>query len=143
MRNVVKELSDLNKCISKYISNGNDISKIFNLTQIHIIGYLLQHEGEEVCQKDLEIETNLKKASITGCIDSLVDKNIVYRKQSETDRRKNYIYLTDMALKHKKDFEDRGNLLNNKIIENISEKDLKIFYNVLDSIRNNIKEISK
>lgn len=143
MRNVVKELSDLNKCISKYISNGNDISKTFNLTQIHIIGYLLQHEGEEVCQKDLEIETNLKKASITGCIDSLVDKNIVYRKQSETDKRKNYIYLTDMALKHKKDFEDRGNLLNNKIIENISEKDLKIFYNVLDSIRNNIKEISK
>jgi len=143
MGNVVKELNDLNKCINKYISNGNDLLKIFNLTQIHIIGYLLQHEGEEVCQKDLEIETNLKKASITGCIDSLVDKNIVYRKQSETDRRKNYIYLTETALKHKKDFEDRGNLLNNKIIENISKKDLKIFYNVLDSIRNNIKEISK
>lgn len=143
MRNVVKDLSNVNKCIKKYLSNGTDFTKYFNLTQIHIIGYLMKHEGEDICQKDLETETNLKKASITGCIDSLVEKGIVYRKQSETDKRKNYIYLTELALNHKKDFENRGKLLNDKIVENINEKDLEIFYNVLDSVKNNVKEISK
>lgn len=142
-RNVVKELKCLGQNIRYYLANGENFYKRYNLTQINIIGYLLRHINEEVCQKDLEIETNLKKASITGAVDSLVEKGVVYRKQAEDDKRKNYVCLTQMALDRKKEFEEREVLLNNRIIENISESDIEIFYNVIDSIKKNIKEISR
>ena len=75
-RSVVKEIRDVDKLIGKYISDGHDPRKIMNLTQFQIIHYLLKHADEDVCQRDLEIETNLKKASITGAIDSLAEKGI-------------------------------------------------------------------
>ena len=142
-KNILKEITNVDSLIKKYVNNGYDLVKYFNLTQIHIIGYLLDNIDKEICQKDLEKETGLKKASITGCIDSLVERDIVYRKQCEQDKRKNYIYLTEKALRYQKDFEERVKYLNDRAIENISEEDLKNFYKVLDSIKKNIKEVSR
>ena len=137
-RNIVKEISHLQHGIQKYVSNGFDPRKLFNMTQFHIIIYLMKHDGEDVCQKDLEIETGLKKASITGALDSLVQKGYVYRVSSSEDKRKNYVRLTDTILAYRKDFNDREDLLNRKITENITPEELEIFYKVIDKVKDNI-----
>ena len=54
-------------------------SEHLNHTQIQILVYLIKHKNEEVCQKDLQNETHLKKASITGALDSLEDKAVTIR----------------------------------------------------------------
>ena len=137
-RSVIKEIRDIDKMIGKYISDGHDPRRIFNLTQFQIIHYLLKHTEENVCQRDLEIETNLKKASITGAIDSLVEKGMVKRVQSSEDRRVNYIRLTKKMLEYKQNFENRIAELNENIIMDIDPKELESFYHVLDKIKENI-----
>ena len=139
-RSVIKEIRDINKLIGKYISDGHDPRKIMNLTQFQIIHYLLKHADEDVCQRDLEIETNLKKASITGAIDSLVEKGLVKRVQSAEDRRVNYIRLTKQMLEYKQNFENRIAELNENIIKDIDSKELESFYHVLDKIKENIRK---
>ena len=141
-RNITKEICSLDHSIRKYVSNGYDPRRTFNMTQFQIILYLMKHCDEDVCQKDLESETHLKKASITGAIDSLTEKGFVYRDQAESDHRKNYIRLTDKVIQYTKDFEDREKTLNRKITDRIPEKDLETFYSVIDMIRENIKEIT-
>ena len=140
-RNIAKEICSLDHSIRRYVSNGFNPRKMFNMTQFQILLYLMKHRNEDVCQKDLEIETRLKKASITGTIDSLVERGLVYRDQAEEDRRKNYVRLTDRVLKYTKDFEEREKVLKRNITDHIPEKDLEVFYSVIDRIRENIREI--
>lgn len=143
-RSIVRELGYLNRELNDYVSNGNDLLSYFNLTQLKIINYILLHENENVCQKDLELETNLKKASITGCLDSLAERDLIKRVQADDDKRKNYIRLTDKAITYKNEFYQREVDLNNWIEENINKEDLDTFFKVIKKIRKNIdKENNK
>ena len=137
-KSIVRELGYLNRDINNYISNGNDLLSYFNMTQLKIINYILMHENENVCQKDLELETNLKKASITGCLDSLAERDLIKRVQAADDKRKNYIVLTDKATAYKNEFYQREIDLNNWIVENISKEDLDTFFEVIRKIKENI-----
>lgn len=137
-RNLAKEIGILNHCIKEYLSNGVDPKKYLNITQYQILMYLLRHENENVIQKDLEAETHLKKASITGSLDTLAEMDLIYRVQAEDDKRKNYVKLTDKALKYKNDFENRALAFNHSVIKNISDEQLNTFYEVIDQIKKNI-----
>ncbi len=139
-RSIVRELGYLNRELNDYVSNGNDLLSYFNMTQLKIINYILLHENENVCQKDLELETNLKKASITGCLDSLAERDLIKRVQADDDKRKNYIRLTDKATSYKNEFYQREIDLNNWIEENINKEDLDTFFKVIKKI---IKKIDK
>ena len=137
-KNIVREIGLLNRSIKNYINNGNDPREFLNVTQLRILNYLLDHESDDVCQKDLELETRLKKASITGCLDTLVDRDLIKRVQADDDKRKNYIKLTEKALYYKNEFNQREVNLNNSIIKNISEKELDVFYEVIRKIKENV-----
>ena len=137
-KSIVRELGYLTRDINDYINNGNDLLSYFNMTQLKIINYILMHENENVCQKDLELETNLKKASITGCLDSLAERDLIKRVQAADDKRKNYIVLTDKATAYKNEFYQREVDLNNWIVENISKEDLDTFFEVNKKIKENI-----
>ena len=139
-RSVIRHIAHLDHGIKKYIGRQNDLRNVFNLTQFQIILYLLKHQGEDVCQKDLEKETHLKKASITNCIDTLVERGYVYRETAECDRRMNYIRLADKTKAYADELARSSEDLDRKIAENISEEDLEAFFRVSDIILNNIRE---
>ena len=142
-RSIIQELRTVEQLLKDYLGNDAVRSGKYNLTQYHIIGYLLRHDGEKVCQKDLEKETGLKKASITGSIDNLVEKGTVIRVPSTDDRRKNYIYLTDKVLNFRKQLKERENLFNDQIKGNIPEADKEAFFRVMDQIKDNIRSLSE
>ena len=140
-RNLVTEIKDLQNKMKKYIMNDLDPIKMFNMTQLQILTQLYKNEDKDICQKEFEENTHVKKASITGAIDSLIDKGLVYRQQAKDDKRKNFVKLTDKALNYKKDFKSREIVLRDKVLENISKEDLEAFYRVVDTIKENIEEI--
>jgi len=135
-QNVVKAMKKLNHLSREYINKNLDPAKILNSTQLQIVNYLIKHE--EVIQKDLEIETQLKKSSITGCIDSLEKRGIVQRVQSKDDKRKNYIVLTPFALEKKEMLEERVKKLDAIVRKDIEEDELKTFVNVLNKMLDNL-----
>lgn len=138
-RSVIKDIREIEMIIGDYITKSQKYEKYINHTQMQIILYLIRHEGEDVCQKDLEIETHLKKASITGTLDSMEDKGIILRKQSEEDKRKNLIYLSEKTLNEKERIKKRIYEIEEKINNNISEEELNQFYSVIDKMKANLK----
>lgn len=138
-RSVIKDIREIEMIIGDYIIKSQKYEKYINHTQMQIILYLIRHEGEDVCQKDLEIETHLKKASITGTLDSMEDKGIILRKQSEEDKRKNLIYLSEKTLNEKERIKKRIYEIEEKINNNISEEELNQFYSVIDKMKANLK----
>lgn len=139
-RSLTKEIGYLNHMIRKYMSGDHEPHKEFNFTQFQVIGYLFRHQDEDICQKDLEAETGLKKASMTGCLDALEKKGAIIRETAKDDRRRNYIRMTDRMRKVEKDFRERNSRLDSLITKNICESDLEVFLKVMDQIRENIRE---
>lgn len=138
-RYIIKEIKDVNILIGKTIAKSHDINEYLNHTQIQILMYLVKHSDEEICQKDLEAETHLKKASITGTLDSLEEKGMIVRKQSEDDKRKNVIVLSEKASNTKNEILEIFKSVNKQIKQNITDEELNQFYNVIDKIKNNLK----
>lgn len=138
-RYIIKEIKDVNILIGKTIAKSHDIKEYLNHTQIQILMYLVKHSDEEICQKDLEAETHLKKASITGTLDSLEEKGMIVRKQSKDDKRKNVIVLSEKASNTKNEILEIFKSVNKQIKQNITDEELNQFYNVIDKIKNNLK----
>lgn len=140
-RYIAKEIKDLDVLIGKSLISDKVPKGIINHTQFQILLYLIKHENEEVCQKDLEIETHLKKASITGSLDSLEEKGIVIRKQSEDDKRKNIILLSEKTKEAKDRIKEKFNIIEKKIEKDLTDKEIETFYRIIDKIKENLKEV--
>lgn len=136
-RNIGKKMRKLAYLVNVYLEENDTTRRGLNSTQLQILNYLMCHEN--VIQKDLETETQLKKSSITGSIDSLVDKDLVTRVKGEDDRRKNYIVLTKQAIDDRKLLEDKLAKLDDQIVEGIDKSDLETFVAVLDRMILNLK----
>lgn len=86
-----QELDTLTRLINLREILFAEISKAFaeqelNSTEIFII-YVLQHKKTEIKAGDLAAELFLPLSTLTGIIDKMIDKGIVLRKRSDTDRR--------------------------------------------------------
>lgn len=137
---ITKDLRDLDKLIGKTVKRNESRRGNLNRTQMQILFYLIKHPEEETCQKDLELETHLKKASITGALDSMEDKGVIVRKPSEDDRRKNIIVLSKQAIEEKNKVEERIMEVEKTIRENISEAEIEQFHNIICKIEKNLQK---
>lgn len=135
---IIEKIRELNNLLCKSIRIWEKKSTI-NGTQFQIIMYLIKHEDEEICQKDLENETHLKKASITGTLDSLEDKDIIVRKPSDSDKRRNVITLSERVKSNVALVKDKVYELENTLQKSIKKEDVEIFNRTLDMMINNIK----
>lgn len=115
-------------------------NKIFPTpTQMQIIEYIMEAK-EEVYQKDLENVLNLRRATVSGVLQTMEKNDLIKRISSDKDARVKKIILNDstkkLFLEHKNKLEEIEKL----IIENIKEDDLNIFSTVLRTMKDNINK---
>lgn len=108
-------------------------------TQVQIMEYILEHQNEEVYQKDLENILNLRRATVSGVLQTMEKNGLLERQITLEDARTKKIVLNKKAKElfdeKKKQFER----LEKKLIQNISKEDLTVFSNVLNTMIMNIK----
>lgn len=96
-------------------------------------GVMSQQTIADIIQKD--------KNSVTKFIDSLEKKGLVYRSVNSNDRRVNDIIVSDEGMKLKyRTTEVAINMMRN-VLANIEEKELVVFDNVMNKIKNNIDSL--
>lgn len=86
-----KEIEALSNIISIKEMLFDEVRTVFqnegmSSTEIMII-YTLQHKHKEIKSGDLATALFLPMSTLTGIIDKMVEKNIVIRQQSKSDRR--------------------------------------------------------
>lgn len=138
-KSIIKDIKELDISIGKTLIEKAKKDLGINQTQMVILMYLVKHKNENVCQKDLEIETHLKKASITGTLDSLEDKGIIVRKQDDEDKRKNIILLSEKTLEIKDDVSKKYREIETNLRKNITDEELEVFFRVIDKMNKNMK----
>ena len=138
-KSIIKDIKELDISIGKALIEKAKKDLGINQTQMIILMYLVKHKNENVCQKDLEIETHLKKASITGTLDSLEDKGIIVRKQDNEDKRKNIILLSEKTLEIKDEVSKKYREIETNLRKTITSEELEVFFRVIDKMNKNMK----
>lgn len=141
---VLLEIKSLEKMIFRSLINC-DKEKVSNFisvstpTQMQILEYILNHQEEEIYQKDLEYILNLRRATVSGVLQTMEKNNLIERVVASNDARVKKIILNpktkELFLEKRKQMEE----LEEIIIDGISEKEIEEFLNVLNKIKGNVK----
>ena len=112
-------------------------------TQIQIIEYLVRHMNDEVYQRDLEKVFSLKRATISGVLQTMEKNGLISRVVDDTDTRKKKILLQEKTkeifLQGKAKIEEIEQIL----LQNISEKELENFWKTLNQMKKNMESVLK
>ena len=112
-------------------------------TQIQIIEYLVRHMNDEVYQRDLEKVFSLKRATISGVLQTMEKNGLISRVVDETDTRKKKILLQEKTkeifLQGKAKIEEIEQIL----LQNISEEELENFWKTLNQMKKNMESVLK
>lgn len=124
-RNIVETHKHINECVITPV-------------QLQIIIYLL--DKKEAFQNELEDYLKIRRSTISGILKTMEKNNMIKKVKSLDDARINKIVLTNLSLERIKLIQKQATIYENKITSNITEKELKIFFKVIDKIKDNIIE---
>lgn len=142
--NIIGKLKILDVAIGKKMFDLTKVQKIKNPPsplQFKILEILLNSKGKDVCQKTLEMNLNVSKATVSGALATMENNGIIKRTTSGLDAREKNIQLTNLSIKRFEEMKNIHELINKKLVENISEKNLNVFLSVLDNMKKNIDKI--
>lgn len=98
-------------------------------------GPMSQQKMADMMQKD--------KNSITKLVDALEKKGLVERRKDVTDRRSNTLVLTKKAEEMKSGAKEAGISMLDKVLDGISEEELKAFLKTLGKLTDNMSAQTK
>lgn len=98
---------------------------------------LLWNEGD-MSQQQLADLMQKDKNSVTTLVDAIERKGLVVRRQNINDRRSNTITLTEKAIAIKQDAKRKGISILDRMLEGISEDELRAFLDTLRKLNRNM-----
>lgn len=141
---IMYNIKELNLLVFRSLVGDDSIEKNFKKiptpSQMRIIEYILNAESD-VFQKDLEDVLNLRRATVSGVLQTMEKNNLIIRIPCCNDARIKKIILNDATKdifsKHQKRIDDIESI----VTSGIDTKDLELFNEVLEKMKINIKNI--
>jgi len=130
----------------------NDIGRYFNncwkkqeiettRMQCATMHYLVEHEGENVFQKDLEAEFSISGATATNILKVMEKDGLIHRVPMSSDARLKKIELTEKG----RQLNDRARVNSERmetgLVKGFTEEELTIFGDYLDRMAQNIVDL--
>lgn len=144
--NIIEEFKILDIAIGKKmfeLSKINETNKVPSPLQFKILNFLLKNKGKNVCQKTLETNLNVSKATISAVLSTMEYNGIISRSKSGADAREKNIQLTELSKNKFEDMKKINEMINTKLLEDISEEELNIFLSLLDKMKKNINTLKE
>ncbi len=109
-------------------------------SQCEVLDYLFHTSKEEVNQRDVERNLNLKNPTVTGILKRLDEKGYILCVPNAKDRRKKNIYLTEKAYDIQRRMEADRRKLDRELTRGLTKREVdalrknleKLLYNIAD-----------
>lgn len=135
-------ISKINHIISRSLDSAviNTIDNNLTVSQAYVIDFIsMKGDNQEVFQKDLEKEFDLKRSSISLMLNNMEKSDLIKRVPVAEDARLKKIVLTDKSKALYEKISRAIDSVEDRLCENITPDELKVFKRVLDKIRNNLE----
>ncbi len=112
-------------------------------TQIQIIEYILDHKSDAIYQRDLEEVLNLRRATVSGVLQTMEKNGLLERVTHDSDARAKKIILNKKSKELFSQSEKKMEEIENVMLQNISREELDIFSKVLLIMKENLIQKNK
>lgn len=139
-RSIGMECRCLSNLVRRKMGETDAIKVSQQLTGMHgyVIGYLYNHQDQEVYQKDLEKRFEMRRSTATQMI-SLMEKNgLVLRQPVLHDARLKRLVLTEKAIEMHKQVEKEIEKVESLLKNGIAQDELQTFFAVMDKVKANL-----
>ncbi|WP_371367686.1 Transcriptional regulator HosA [Sporomusa rhizae] len=99
-------------------------------------------EEEGISPTDLSLVSLRDKPYTTRLIEKLEENGLIFKEESKSDRRSALIYLTKRGAKVKKEIIPIADEINEWLVENMEENEVKVLKNLLHKMYANIQSHS-
>lgn len=140
-----RQIAEINNLVHRLIQKtdgccDNDEKAALSHSSACIIGYLSDHADENIFQRDLEREFNVRRSTMSKVLSQLEAKDYIARLDDKSDRRLKKIVLTQKASQ----LADKIKLQRLKLEEvlrgSISDDELLAFYKTCEKIKQNLSK---
>ncbi len=140
-RQVGPELKALSNLIKRYIDNNLVKPHEDNVTGMQgwIAGYIASRGEDDVYQRDLEAEFNMRRSTATVILQLMEKNGLIIRTSVPRDARLKKIELTQKAQKIICEIDEGIQTMEAKLAEGISDEEMRVFYTVIDKIKKNLE----
>ncbi|MDE6930870.1 MAG: MarR family winged helix-turn-helix transcriptional regulator [Lachnospiraceae bacterium] len=111
--------------------------KEFSGSQGRTLHFLLA-QTQDVFQKDIEEEYSIRPSTATELLKQMEKNGLIVREPVAYDNRLKKIVLTDKALIYRQQVVEDLTELEKKLVKDISEADLEIFFQVIEKMMDNL-----
>ena len=109
-------------------------------SQCAVLDYLFRTSKEEVSQRDVEKNLNLKNPTVTGILKRMDEKGYILCVPNANDKRKKNIYLTEKAYDIRRRMEADRRKLDRELTRGMTKREVdalrrnleKVLYNIAD-----------
>ncbi|MGL5346346.1 MAG: MarR family winged helix-turn-helix transcriptional regulator [Peptostreptococcaceae bacterium] len=123
----------IDAAIIKAVDNNLTVAQAYAIDFI-----MLEGRDKDLFQKDFEKGFDLKRSSISLMLNNMEKNDLIQRVPVSEDARLKKIVLTDKAHKLYEKISPAIDSVEDRLSKDITEDELKVFYKVLDKIRNNL-----
>lgn len=113
----------------------------FNGPQGRLLYLLWQQEGVPIVE--LARKTGLTKNTLTSVLGRMEENGLICRTQSQSDRRRAVITLTDKARNARESYEAVSQQMNRLFFRDFSEEEVIALDGLLDRVLENLREAEK
>ncbi|NBI00857.1 winged helix-turn-helix transcriptional regulator [Lactobacillus kunkeei] len=102
--------------------------------QMSVIDFLTLFKDQEMFQKDIEHEFNIRRSTASTLLKRMEDKGLVRRVESNKDARQKQVILTDLAVQYEDDIQKFMVETQQQIHSFLSDEEYAALENSLDKI---------
>ena len=135
------EIRVLANLIGRNFNEINSGDECYDLTgpQSLILAYLYKHQNDDVFQKDIELEFNIRRSSATGVLKCLEAHDFIRRETINRDARLKKIILTKKAHEHREVLERHIDELEKILVRGLSQQEIDDLIKILGKIKRNLE----
>lgn len=114
----------------------------YDMTRAELeILYFLSRCGTHNTSTDIHRQLMMNRGHISQVVDNLCRRKYIIAIPDENDRRYVHYEISDCARELVKEMTERREAMNQRILNGISEEELKVYWDVSEKIKKNIDEL--
>lgn len=134
-------MKNLHHAIGKRLDRAvSQVDKKLSMIQASILHFISFHQEENVFQKDVEIEFEMKGSTISVMLKQLEENGFLKREKTSEDSRCKKLVVTQKFKEIESLIEEKIRLTEEEIKNRLTEEKIKQFVSLLDELTQNLKE---
>ena len=103
-----------------------------------VLGYLSDHEGEDICQRDLEKDLCICRSAVSKTVVALEKQGLIERGRVAGDDRLKRLVLTERGQQYTERIREDNREMEQQLISGFSDEELEMLHGFLERLRQNL-----